>query len=88
MAMIRRDSAVAAIGKKNRNSTGPCFRRVAGVHALLKSGVRVRIEAFIDWASEYFSRSLPIQVWDRSDERRINGDEGAGSGDSSLSPAG
>src|SRR5499427_7494668 len=73
MAMIGRNSAVAAIGKKKHELDGPiAFAAWLGVHALLMSGVRERIEAFIDWSWSYFSRSRPIQVLDRSNENRID----------------
>jgi NADH:ubiquinone reductase (H+-translocating) len=73
MAMIGRNSAVAAIGKKRHELDGPiAFAAWIGVHALLMSGVRARIEAFVDWAWSYFGRSGPIQVLDRSDETRID----------------
>jgi NADH dehydrogenase len=73
MAMIGRDSAVAAIGKKRHELDGPiAFAAWLGVHALLMSGVRERVEAFIDWAWNYFSRDVPIQVLDRTDQERID----------------
>ncbi|HYV76020.1 MAG TPA: NADH dehydrogenase FAD-containing subunit, partial [Candidatus Binatia bacterium] len=88
MAMIGRDAAVAAIGKKRHELEGPiAFEAWLGVHALLMSGVRVRIEAFIDWAWNYFGRSLPVQVLDRCDEKRIDWDEGAENESSRISPA-
>jgi NADH dehydrogenase len=87
MAMIGRGSAVAALGKKRHELDGPiAFAAWLGVHALLMSGVRERIEAFINWAWSYFGRSLPIQVLDRSDERRIDWDEVMDGGGSSPSP--
>jgi NADH:ubiquinone reductase (H+-translocating) len=77
MAMIGRNAAVAAIGKKRHELEGPiAFAAWIGVHALLMNGVRAKIGAFIDWASSYFSRSVPIQVLDRKDEVRIDWDEG------------
>src|SRR5215831_18086977 len=88
MAMIGRDSAVAAIGKKKHELDGPiAFAAWLGVHALLMSGVRERVEAFIDWAWDYFGRSRPIQVLDRSDERRIAWDESKEGGSAEASPA-
>jgi NADH dehydrogenase len=36
------------------------------------SGIRTRLEAFIDWTWTYFSRSRGPQVLDRSDAARIN----------------
>ncbi len=77
MAMIGRNAAVAAIGKKRHELDGPvAFAAWLGVHALLMSGARVKIEAFIDWAWSYFEKSRPIQVLDRSDEKRIDWDDG------------
>jgi len=76
MAMIGRDAAVAEIGRKRHELDGPiAFAAWLGVHALLMSGVRERIEAFIDWAWDYFSKNRPVQVLDRSDENRIDWDE-------------
>jgi NADH dehydrogenase len=78
MAMIGRDAAVAAVGKKRHELDGPiAFAAWLGVHALLMSGVRERIEVFVDWAWSYFCRSRPIQILDRSDEGRIDWDAGA-----------
>jgi NADH:ubiquinone reductase (H+-translocating) len=78
MAMIGRDSAVAAIGKKRHELDGPiAFAAWLGVHALLMSGVRERIEAFVDWAWNYFGKFRPTQVLDRTDERRIHWHDGA-----------
>ena len=76
MAMIGRDAAVAEIGKKRHELDGPiAFAAWLGVHALLMSASGHRVEAFIDWAWNYFSRTRPIQVLDRSDEKRIDWDE-------------
>jgi NADH dehydrogenase len=76
MAMIGRDAAVAAFGKKRHELNGPvAFSAWLGVHALLMSGVRERVEAFIDWAWNYFGKSTPIQVLDRSDQERIDWDQ-------------
>src|SRR5215472_14336534 len=78
MAMIGRDAAVAEIGNKRHELEGPiAFAAWLGVHALLMSGIRERIEAFIDWAWNYFSKSVPIQVLDRNDEERIDWDKSA-----------
>jgi NADH:ubiquinone reductase (H+-translocating) len=88
MAMIGRDSAVAAIGKKRHELDGPiAFAAWIGVHALLMSGVRARIEAFVDWAWSYFGRLMPVQILDRSDEGRIDWGEGKESESSKVSPA-
>ena len=78
MAMIGRNAAVAEIGGRRHELHGPiAFAAWLGVHALLMSGVRERIEAFISWAWNYFHRSLAVQVLDRKDERKIDwGDDG------------
>ena len=86
MAMIGRDAAVAEIGRKRHELDGPvAFAAWLGVHALLMSGVRSRIEAFIDWGWSYFSRTQPIQLLDRSDEQRIDWHEDADAGRSGAS---
>jgi NADH dehydrogenase len=88
MAMIGRDAAVAEIGKKRHELDGPiAFAAWLGVHALLMTGVRQRVEAFVDWAWTYFSRTQPIQVLDRSDVRRIDWGEDAEVGDPKTAPA-
>src|SRR5215469_16935678 len=84
MAMIGRDAAVAAVGKKRHELDGPI---AFAAHALLMAGVRERIEALIDWAWNYFGRSRPIQVLDRSDEGRIDWDEGTEGGSAITWPA-
>ena len=73
MAMIGRDAAVAEIGSKRHELEGPIAAAAwLGVHALLMSGVRERIEAFVDWAWNYFGKVRPIQVLDRRGENRID----------------
>jgi NADH:quinone reductase (non-electrogenic) len=84
MAMIGRDSAVAVVGSKRHELDGPiAFAAWLGVHALLMAGVRERIEAFVNWAWTYFGKSVPIQVLDRGDEKRIDW-EGTESGTSTA----
>ena len=78
MAMIGRDAAVAEIGSKRHELEGPiAVAAWLGVHALLMSGVRERIEAFVDWVWNYFGKVRPIQVLDRSNENRIDWGEDA-----------
>jgi NADH:ubiquinone reductase (H+-translocating) len=73
MAMIGRNAAVAAVGKKRHELDGPVgFAAWIGVHALLMSGVRERVEAFVDWAWNYFSKSRAIQILDRADVSHID----------------
>jgi NADH dehydrogenase len=87
MAMIGRDSAVAVVGQRKHELDGPvAYAAWLGVHALLMSGARERIEAFIDWAWNYFGRSLPVQVLDRSDAKRIDWHEDLEGEATDLSP--
>jgi len=73
MAMIGRDAAVAEIGRKRHELDGPiAFAAWIGVHAMLMTGVRERVEAFVDWAWNYFSKTRPVQVLDRSNQSRID----------------
>ncbi len=73
MAMIGRNAAVAEIGSKRHELDGPiAFAAWLGVHAMLMSTIRERVEAFITWAWNYFGRSRAVQVLDRSDEGRID----------------
>jgi len=80
MAMIGRNAAVAEIGERHHEIDGPiAFAAWLGAHAYLMSGVRTRIEAFMQWAWEYFSRTRGPQVLDRTGAARIDwGDEGDG----------
>ena len=88
MAMIGRNSAVAAVGNKRHELDGPiAFAAWLGVHALLMAGVRERVEAFINWSWNYFGKSRPIQVLDRSDEERIEWHKGAEGESPATSPA-
>lgn len=73
MAMIGRNAAIAEIGEHRHELHGPvAFAAWLGVHAYLMSGVRNRIEAFIEWAWDYFSASRGPQALDRSDAARID----------------
>ena len=73
MAMIGRDAAVAEIGRKRHELQGPiAFAAWIGVHAMLMTGVRERIEAFVAWAWNYFGKTRSVQVLDRSNQSRID----------------
>ncbi len=74
MAMIGRGAAVAEVGKHRHELHGSiAFAAWLGVHAALMSGVRNRIEAFIDWGWDYFSKTRGPQVLDeRSSAGRID----------------
>jgi NADH dehydrogenase len=66
MAMIGRGAAVAEVGKHRHELHGSiAFAAWLGVHAALMSGVRNRIEAFVDWGWDYFSKSRGPQVLDQ-----------------------
>jgi len=86
MAMIGRNAAVAAFGKKRHELDGPiAFAAWLGVHALLMSGVRERIEVFINWAWIYFGGSRASPVLDRSDATHIAWAEGT-KGETVIAP--
>jgi NADH dehydrogenase len=79
MAMIGRGAAVAEVGKHRHELHGSiAFAAWLGVHAALMSGVRNRIEAFVDWGWDYFSKTRGPQILDqRSVAAHINWDEAA-----------
>jgi NADH dehydrogenase len=73
MAMIGRNAAIAEMGEHRHELHGPiAFASWLGVHAWLMTGARARIEAFIDWGWDYFSKSRGPQVLDRTDAARID----------------
>ena len=73
MAMIGRGAAIAEVGPHRHELHGAiAFSAWLGVHAALMTGVRNRIDAFIDWGSDYFSSHRGPQVLDRSDAARID----------------
>jgi NADH dehydrogenase len=73
MAMIGHNAAVAEVGKRRHEVHGaPAFMMWLGVHAALMTGVRTRVEAFVDWAWDYVSPTRSAQVLDRSNKARID----------------
>jgi NADH dehydrogenase len=73
MAMIGRSAAVAEIGPKRYELEGPiAFTAWLGVHAALLSTTRARIEAFVEWAWDYFSEVKGDQVLDRFGQEDID----------------
>ena len=73
MAMVGRNAAVAEIGKKRHELTGPfAFAAWLGVHALLLIPTRAKIEAFLDWAWDYFGGSNVDPVLDRPEQVAVN----------------
>jgi NADH:ubiquinone reductase (H+-translocating) len=73
MAMIGHGAAIAEIGEHRHELHGPvAFAAWLGVHVYLMSGVRNRIEIFVDWAWDCFTTSRGPQELDRSDAARID----------------
>jgi NADH:ubiquinone reductase (H+-translocating) len=73
MAMIGRNAAVAEMGKGRHALHGTlAFAAWLGVHALLMSGVRQRIDAFIAWGWDYFSSTRAPAILDRPDIPKID----------------
>jgi NADH dehydrogenase len=78
MAMIGRGAAIAEVGEHRHELHGAiAFSAWLGVHAALMTGVRNRVDAFVSWGSDYFSKQRGPQVLDRSDAARIDWGEDA-----------
>ncbi|MGA7317273.1 MAG: NAD(P)/FAD-dependent oxidoreductase [Silvibacterium sp.] len=66
LAMIGRNAAVAELGKTHHQLVGPiAFAAWLGVHAVLLTAARARLEAIVEWAWEYFTGEHPSQLIDR-----------------------
>jgi NADH dehydrogenase len=79
MAMIGRGAAIAEVGPHRHELHGViAFSAWLGVHAALMTGVRNRIDAFVNWGWDYFTDDRGPQVLDRSDAARIEWGEDAG----------
>jgi NADH:quinone reductase (non-electrogenic) len=73
MAMIGRGAAIAEVGPHRHELHGAiAFSAWLGVHASLMTGVRNRIDAFIDWGWDYFTKARGPQVLDRADAAQID----------------
>jgi NADH dehydrogenase len=73
MAMIGRNAAVAEMGAHRHELHGAvAFAAWLGIHAWLMSGVRQRVDAFVDWAWDYFGRTKESEALDSSDTARID----------------
>ncbi len=78
MAMIGRGAAIAEVGAHRHELHGViAFSAWLGVHAALMTGVRNRVDAFVNWGSDYFTKQRGPQVLDRSDAARIDWGEDA-----------
>ena len=73
MAMIGRNAAVAELGSKRHELEGiVAFTAWLGVHAALMSTVRQRVNAFLEWAWDYFGKKRPAAMLDREQAARID----------------
>jgi NADH dehydrogenase len=73
MAMIGRSAAVAEVGPRHHELQGPvAFAAWLGVHAALLTTARAKVEAFVEWAWDYFSDVRGDQVLDRFREESID----------------
>ena len=67
MAMIGRNAAVAEVGSHRHGVTGMlAFAAWLGVHALLLTSGRAKVETFLEWAWEYFGDVHVDPILDRS----------------------
>jgi NADH dehydrogenase len=63
MAMIGRNAAVAEVGAHRHQVEGPiAFAAWLGLHAILLSGVHSRVDAFLNWADDYFHHARPADL--------------------------
>jgi len=73
MAMIGRNAAVAEVGEHRHELEGvAAYSMWLGVHIALLSGLRVKVETFVDWVWNYFSKGGESMLLDRSDAASIN----------------
>jgi NADH:quinone reductase (non-electrogenic) len=76
MAMIGRGAAIAEVGKHHHEIHGELAHMAwLGVHASLMTGTKAKIEAFVDWAWDGFSKTGGPHVLDRGDEAAIDWDD-------------
>ena len=78
MAMIGRGAAIAEVGKRHHEIHGEMAHMAwLGVHASLMTGTKAKIEAFVDWAWDGFSKTGGPHVLDRGDAAEIDWDDDA-----------
>ena len=76
MAMIGRGAAIAEVGKHHHEIHGEMAHMAwLGVHASLMTGTKAKIEAFVDWAWDGFSKTGGPHVLDRGDAAQIDWDD-------------
>ena len=74
--MIGRNSGVAEVGEHRHELEGViAFAAWLGVHAALLSSTRAKIDAFMEWAWDYFGQYHADAILDRSEELQINWNE-------------
>jgi NADH:ubiquinone reductase (H+-translocating) len=79
MAMIGRGAAIAEVGKHHHEIHGELAHMAwLGVHASLMTGTKAKIEAFVDWAWDGFSKTGGPHVLDRGDAAEIDWDDDEG----------
>ena len=73
MAMIGKNAAIAEVGEHRHELEGVvAYSMWLGVHLALLTGLQVKVETFVDWVWDYFSKGRGPQLLDRSDAARIN----------------
>jgi NADH dehydrogenase len=73
MAMIGKGAAIAEVGTRHHEIHGEMAHMAwLGVHAALMTGTKSKIEAFVDWAWDGFSKTGGPHVLDRGDEAAID----------------
>jgi len=78
MAMIGRGAAIAEVGKHHHEIHGQLAHMAwLGVHASLLTGTKAKIEAFVDWAWNGFSKTGGPHVLDRGDAAAIDWEDDA-----------
>jgi NADH dehydrogenase len=76
MAMIGRGAAIAEVGKHHHEVHGELAHMAwLGVHASLMTGTRAKIESFVDWAWDGFTKTGGPHVLDRGDAAEIDWDD-------------
>jgi NADH:ubiquinone reductase (H+-translocating) len=76
MAMIGKGAAIAEVGKHHHEVHGQIAHMAwLGVHATLMTGVRDKLEAFIDWGWDRFSAAGGPHVLDRDEAAEIDWDD-------------
>jgi NADH:ubiquinone reductase (H+-translocating) len=73
MAMIGRNSAVAEVGLRRRSLRGViAFITWLGVHVMLLTSARAKVEAVIAWAWDYFGKVRSNPILDRIEQTQID----------------